>query len=486
MNTLVFELEDTGHFEVWRDLARSALQRDIPPKKIEWRLRGKEVGLFDALPAMQVDGPPVREVLLRASCVDLLRGIMRHSDPGRFALAYRIAWRAQSLPAIAGLTTDPDVARARRMMYQVRRDYHKMTAFVRFREQEPEEGKTRRRFLSWFEPEHHVLESVAPFFAGRFADMDWLILTPRGSIGWDGTKTVYSPEPCVKPDIHDDLEALWHTYYASTFNPARIKTKAMRSEMPRKYWKNLPETDLIPELLAGAEARVAEMAAREAGPAPMFHERLQARQKAQAAIQEDALDSMGTLLSSLRRCTRCPLHCNATQVVPGAGPERAEIMVIGEQPGDQEDLRGVPFVGPAGQVFDEALSEAGLLRGEMYLTNAVKHFKFLTKGRRRIHQTPDAQEIEACKDWLHQEVALVRPKLIITLGATALRAMEGGGVRLATVRDTIRPGVPARLATVHPAYLLRLPDEARALEERKRFFAAFEAVRQWKELAVRE
>jgi len=161
-------------------------------------------------------------------------------------------------------------------------------------------------------------------------------------------------------------------------------------------------------------------------------------------------------------------------------------MVIGEQPGDQEDLRGVPFVGPAGQVFDQALSEAGLLRGEMYLTNAVKHFKFLTKGRRRIHQTPDAQEIEACKDWLHQEVALVRPKLIITLGATALRAMEGGGVRLATVRDTIRPGVPARLATVHPAYLLRLPDEARALEERKRFFAAFETVRQWKELAVRE
>ncbi|KXV75774.1 DNA polymerase, partial [Gluconobacter japonicus] len=263
-------------------------------------------------------------------------------------------------PDLLSIPTDPDVGQARRMVQQVRRAAHKMTAFVRFREQDPTENG-RRRFLSWFEPDHHVLEKVSSFFAKRFADMDWLILTPRGSISWDGTTLNCSFTPCAKQALEDNVEQLWQTYYASTFNPARVRTKAMRNEMPRRYWKNLPEAALIPQLVAEAEKRVAEMAAREALPAPKFHQAIQARQSA-ITIQAHVPGSMTELAQDIRGCRACSLQCHATQAVVGDGPETAKVMIVGEQPGDQEDLAGRPFVGPAGQLLMRCLEEAGVAR----------------------------------------------------------------------------------------------------------------------------
>lgn len=183
--------------------------------------------------------------------------------------------------------------------------------------------------------------------------------------------------------------------------------------------------------------------------------------------------SWEALLKDARKCRRCELYRHATQTVFGKGPLDAKIMFVGEQPGDQEDLAGEPFVGPSGAVFDEALEKAGIARSGVYVTNAVKHFKFVAKGKRRIHSKPDAGEIAACRWWLEHERELIRPPITVALGATAARSLIGRIVTIGKVRGeplVIEDGSECWV-TVHPSSLLRMPDpdarrEARALFER--------------------
>jgi uracil-DNA glycosylase family protein len=177
------------------------------------------------------------------------------------------------------------------------------------------------------------------------------------------------------------------------------------------------------------------------------------------------------LLKDARKCTRCELYKWGTQTVFGEGPLDASIMFVGEQPGDQEDLAGRPFVGPAGQLFDAALEKAGIDRSSVYVTNAVKHFKFVARGKRRIHNKPDAGEIEACRWWVEHERELIRPPVTVALGATAARALLHKTVTIGRVR-----GQPIKLdsggecwVTVHPSFLLRIPEEDRRREERAVF-----------------
>lgn len=183
-------------------------------------------------------------------------------------------------------------------------------------------------------------------------------------------------------------------------------------------------------------------------------------------------------LSAVRRaaasCERCSLYRNATQTVFGEGPARPTLMLIGEQPGDQEDRQGRPFVGPAGRVLDRALAEAGIDRGEVYVTNAVKHFKNVPRGKKRLHQKPNPDEVRACKWWLEQEVALLRPRLAVALGATAARALFGRTVTISRARGAPMPvgesprGDPLEaFVTIHPSYVLRQRDE----ESRARQYA---------------
>jgi DNA polymerase len=153
------------------------------------------------------------------------------------------------------------------------------------------------------------------------------------------------------------------------------------------------------------------------------------------------------------------LHCAATQAVAGEGPRDAAVMLVGEQPGDAEDLAGRPFVGPAGQLLDKAMAEAGLDRGQLYLTNTVKHFKFEPRGKRRIHQKPNANEVQTCKWWLNREIALLKPRLIVALGATAANALAGRAVSVTKERGPTVFEEAAGFVTVHPSFLLRLPDE---------------------------
>jgi uracil-DNA glycosylase family protein len=177
------------------------------------------------------------------------------------------------------------------------------------------------------------------------------------------------------------------------------------------------------------------------------------------------------LLEEARGCRRCDLYKHATQTVFGEGPLVASIIFVGEQPGDQEDLAGRPFVGPAGQLFHAALEKAGIDRSSFYVTNAVKHFKFVLRGKRRIHNKPDVGEIEACRWWIDHERALIKPALTVALGATAARSLIGKNVTISQAREE-----PLQLAdggecwvTVHPSFLLRIPDEDRKREERRLF-----------------
>jgi DNA polymerase len=183
------------------------------------------------------------------------------------------------------------------------------------------------------------------------------------------------------------------------------------------------------------------------------------------------IGSFKALRTAEAACTRCPLYKNATQVVPGEGPARARVMMVGEQPGDQEDRQGHPFVGPAGGILSKALEEAGIERKEVFVTNAVKHFKFEPRGKRRLHKKPNAYEIERCHYWFDFERKLVRPEIIVALGATAVRSVSGKPLAIGKIRGRVLEidGVGRMLATIHPSYILRV----REAEERHSLFAQF-------------
>jgi uracil-DNA glycosylase family protein len=181
--------------------------------------------------------------------------------------------------------------------------------------------------------------------------------------------------------------------------------------------------------------------------------------------------SLTRVRDEARGCRACDLYKHATQTVFGEGPARAGLMLIGEQPGDAEDLSGHPFVGPAGQLLDRALADAGIDRGVVYLTNVVKHFKFETRGKRRIHKKPRASEIGACRPWLDREIALVKPRVIVCLGATAAQALLGSAFKVTRQRGVFvaSPLAPQVLATVHPSSILRAPDDEARRREMKQF-----------------
>jgi len=185
-----------------------------------------------------------------------------------------------------------------------------------------------------------------------------------------------------------------------------------------------------------------------------------------AAALIPAHPTLGKLRAIAAGCTACPLYANATQTVFGEGPAHAALMLIGESAGDQEDRRGRPFVGPAGKLLDRCMVEAGLDRKTAYVTNVVKHFKFVPRGKKRIHGKPNAMEIRACRPWLDTEIALVKPAMIICLGATAAQALLGASFRVSQQRGITVPSplAPIVMATVHPSALLRATDETRHTE----------------------
>lgn len=461
----------------WRGCVRPLLAARIAPEDIIWLQPGDQ----DSLLGDDRDFPgPEEMVRVPRDFIEFAEIALCHADPRRFDLLYRIAFRLQDERGLLERAADPDIVALTRINKAVRRDSHKMTAFVRFRAVDD----TNERFAAWFEPDHFILERTAPFFVERFANMEWAILTPYRSAVWDH-KTLVFAKGARKSDVPDAdaLEDVWRTYFASIFNPARLKISAMTAEMPRKYWRNLPEAEIIPDLIRSARQREADMIETEASAPSIRHRRQAARRKDVDSEAGENFSSLAKAKAAAEGCRRCPLHESATQVVFGEGPSHAPIMMVGEQPGDREDIEGHPFVGPAGKVLDEVLAEVRIDRTKVYVTNAVKHFKFVPRGKRRLHQKPNGSEVSACRFWLDHERALVRPKVIVALGATAAQSLLGSGATISKLRDA-----PSQMddgtmvfVTVHPSYLLRIPDRARAAQERKAFARDLGAIRHYME-----
>jgi DNA polymerase len=259
-------------FTSWRAAARRLLSAGVRPDHVLWVGEKAEQGLFGSEPPAAVEAEQVIHV--PAAFMDLAKNVAAHTDPKRWAVLYAVLWRITrgGERHLLSVSTDREVRQLEQWRKAVGRDIHKMHAFVRFRLVGNDEIRQREQFVAWFEPEYRILRLAVPFFQKRFTGMDWSILTPHECAHWDGGALHYTPgvSRSEAPD-EDALDDLWRSYFKSIFNPARLKVKAMQAEMPKKYWKNLPEASLISGLIASSGARVERMLdteEREVKPAP--------------------------------------------------------------------------------------------------------------------------------------------------------------------------------------------------------------------------
>lgn len=460
----------------WRTHARTLLQEGFTPEEVDLAdatvSATLHLGLDPSEPqptGMRIPVPHVPKSFLEAA-----EFAATHRSPNRWNLLYRILYRLQTQPELLKIEVDADVSQLRSLVQQVRRDLHKMHAFVRFRKVEVDpmdeanpfvpnptsatpHTHPAEHFVAWYQPDHRILHLAAPFFAERFPAMQWTILTPEESVLWNPAIKHLAFGPGVLQEHapqSDELETLWRSYYSSIFNPARLNPDVMRSEMPVRYWKNLPEIDVLPELITQSANRVGAMVQTQA-------------LKPSAAPFVPAEHTLPVINAAMPSCKGCDLYLHATQVVPGAAPsaepsKMVELMMVGEQPGDQEDRAGKPFVGPAGRVLDRALEELGIDRSTVYVTNAVKHFKFVQRGKLRLHQNPRMSEITACRPWLLAEIDAVKPRVVLCLGASAAKSLLGGTFGLMRDHGKIFPTPYAQqvVATIHPSAVLRARDAA--------------------------
>lgn len=438
-------------FDEWRAAARELIARKVPPADVAWHAQTDGGDLFSTAPeATDASAPMLR---LPRQLVELLQAAACFNVHDRWAFLYQVLWRWQLGQHDVISPADADGARLHAMAKAVRREEHDMHAYVRFRERAESDGAPR--FVAWFEPTHEVLPQVARHFARRMGSTSWMIATPAASMLWDGT-TLHAGPALLRgaADIDDAGEALWLTYYRSIFNPARVNADLLHSHIPARFWKNLPEGAIVPAMVSGAangERRTGQTASvGQRGGAAMI------------PITAERAQPARELPTTLDQCRRCELWKSATQAVPGTGPEQARIMLVGEQPGDLEDLAGLPFVGPAGALLEQAMQEAGMARDSIYLTNAVKHFKWEPRGKRRLHKTPAQREILACHGWLDEEIRRVQPQVIVALGGTALKSLlQDGAASMTPLLGTPIEHEGRWLVTVyHPSYVLRAPDAA--------------------------
>jgi DNA polymerase len=298
-------------------------------------------------------------------------------------------------------------------------------------------------YLGWYSPAHFVLEANAQLLVRRFADMTFTVVTPDGVAHWDREQLRFASGTMVRDD--DALRHWWQAHRAKLLKDARLGTA-------------VPEAEALDEA-----PRSPDRPAIEAVVLPL---------RADAPLQE--------AMHEASDCRRCHLYEPATQTVFGEGPAHAPVAFVGEQPGDQEDVIGRPFVGPAGQIMDRAMEEAGIDRRSVYITNAVKHFKFEPRGKRRIHKTPETPEIQACRFWLDVELVRLQPKLVVAMGGTAARAILGRQVTITRERGKAIEGPDGQkvFVTVHPSYLLRVPDEDAKAREYRAFVEDLRKVRE--------
>ncbi|MDM0045977.1 UdgX family uracil-DNA binding protein [Variovorax dokdonensis] len=458
-----------GHddFEVFLARLRDALHRGLEPGEVSWE-RSAQTSLLDeadsAPAAIDAAAERARPVLrLPRGFIELLRVAMLHEGADRFHAAHTLAVAILQDRRAWSDVLRGDRLQLERMAREVRREIHKMHAFVRFRPMNDDDGEC---FVAWFEPTHRIVRAAAPFFVDRFAAMRWAILTPQESVHWDRRELRFGPA-ARRADAPgpDGGEALWIEYYRSIFNPARANLTMMRREMPVRFWRNLPEAAQISSLLREAQSRATDMQSQVTPPRERRAGQRGCGQDDPALLQAPAGDGPTERLAVLARraagCEACPFSADATQTVWGEGAAHAALMLVGEQPGDQEDLAGRPFVGPAGQLLRRAIAQLGWPADQIYLTNAVKHFKYEWRGKRRIHKTAAQREALACADWLEAEIDAVRPRALVALGRTALTSLMGRPLSIEEhagqwLRRRV-DGLPVYVMP-HPAAVLRAGD----------------------------
>lgn len=436
------------NFARWRELAREGIASRVRPEHMRWH---EELELF-AQPLLLQASPA------SFSCpkefFELARRVSLHRNLDKWDLLYRMLWEivCEQRRHLLQDAADPLTRKASVYAKQVGRDMHKMTAFVRFEKfrEDPE------AFVAWYEPDHDILRATANFFVKRFGSMNWSILSPGGGLAWNQQELAWLEGPLQKPqNLNDPQEELWKTYFCSIFNPARLKVAMMKREMPVRYWKNLPEAELIPELIQGASKRMQDM---------IQASQVEVRERPRDAGALPMANDVETLREQIKTCAACDLCQTQRPAVPSAGPTKAKVMIVGEQPGDEEDKQGVPFVGPAGKLLRDMLKDVGIDESDIYFTNSVKHFRFVISGKRRLHKRPDVKHIKACRPWLEQETSLVKPNLIICMGATAIHGVLGYALNVKHAREdkTLRHACGAQVrVTYHPAAILRADDDRR-------------------------
>jgi DNA polymerase len=425
--TLSHETDWTG----WRRATRAFVLAGVAPSELQWAIGATE----DALPV--TDG----SFTLSRTLVALAAQCFQVREVERFALLYTLVWRAHHGELTMSDADDPDLRIARRWALAVRADAHRMRTHVRFIQMTQ---ANQPHFLGWYQPDHFVLEANARLLARRDPAKCFTIVTPDGSAYRDRDGLRFS-SGLQNPGDDATLHAWWESHSETILQAAHTGGGLPEAEELDEDPRPLDRPAIGPVVLAENQTGATRPLAREA-----------------------------------RGCERCTLYAPATQTVFGEGPRDARVLFVGEQPGDQEDIIGRPFVGPAGQLLDTALEEAGIDRRRIAITNAVKHFKFTPRGRRRIHQSPSPQEIDICRFWLDAERTALNPTLLVLLGGSAGRAVLGRPVTV--TRERGRPfklpdGCTAFL-TVHPSYLLRQPDEASRAREYEAFVRDLRIVRE--------
>jgi DNA polymerase len=410
-------LANETDWEGWRKAARSLVLAGVAPEGVRWSVRSHDE-----------EGDPLQEATgsfgVSRTLISLASLAIQARNRERFDLLYRLLWRANGGERVLENPADPELKRARGLAFAVRAETHKMRTLVRYL---PVREGNRTCHLGWYEPAHFVLEANAQLIASRFPDLVFAIATPDGLAHWDGAELRFAAGVDRKTVPDDEaLQSWWLAHAAGLLHGARIGTAVPAAEALDEAPRSPGRPALGPVVL----------------PLP-----------ADPPLQE--------AMHEASDCRRCHLHELATQTVFGEGPAHAEVLFVGEQPGDQEDVIGRPFVGPAGQIMDRAMEEAGIDRRSVYITNAVKHFKFESRGKRRIHKTPEAPEMQACRFWLDVELVRLRPKLVVAMGGTAARALLNRAVTITRERGRPieLPDGQKAFVTVHPSFLLRVPDE---------------------------
>ncbi len=418
-------LANETDWEGWRKATRSLVLAGVAPDEVRWSVRSHDE-----------EGDPLQEGAgsfgVSRALINLASLAIQARNPERFGLLYRLVWRAN-----AGKKTDAaEMRRAQGHAFAVRAEAHKMRTLLRYL---PVREGNVTRYVGWYDPAHFVLEANAQLIARRFSGLMFSIVTPDGVAHWDGTELRFSAGAERKAVRDDDaLLSWWQKQQENLLRHARIGTAIPEAEQLDEAPRPPDRPPLGPVVLP-----------------------LHSDPPLQEAMHE-ASD-----------CRRCHLYEPASQTVFGEGPAHAGLLFVGEQPGDQEDVIGRPFVGPAGQIMDRAMEEAGIDRRTVYITNAVKHFKFEPRGKRRIHKTPEAPEIQACRFWLDVELVRLRPKLVVAMGGTAARGVLGRAVTITRERGRPIEMSDGQMAfvTVHPSYLLRVPDEEAKAREYRAFVA---------------